>query len=91
MVAELKALEENGTWSIVPLLANCHTVGFARNWMLSQLDVNNAFLHGDLDEEVYTEVLEGYTIKREHPSGSNLACKLHKSLYGKPQDNGMLS
>ncbi|XP_021298493.1 uncharacterized protein LOC110427327 [Herrania umbratica] len=30
---------------------------------------------------------EGYKVKGEHPSGSKLACKLHKSLYGLKLDS----
>ena len=52
-------------------------VAAARNWELHQMDVNNAFLHGDLEEIVYMRPPPGF---RTNPPG--LVCRLRKSIYG---------
>lgn len=54
-------------------------------WSLHQLDINNAFLHGDLDKEVYMSLLPNFHSKRECVSSLLSApkvWKLVKSLYG---------
>ena len=45
---------------------------------LEQVDVKISFLHGDLEEKIYMQQLEGYEVKGK----DNLVCRLRKSLYG---------
>ena len=55
------------------------------NWSISQMDINNAFLNGDLFEEVHMTLPLGYQVSQVPDTGEKLACKLNKSIYGLKQ------
>ena len=53
----------------------------AENLELIQHDVKTAFLHGDLEEEIYMEQPKGFVA----PDQEHLVCRLRKSLYNLKQ------
>lgn len=53
------------------------SIAVSKGWSLRQLNVQNAFLHGILQEEVYMYQPLGY----ENKTKPNLVCKLDKALY----------
>lgn len=52
-------------------------IGAAKQSDIHQVDMNNAYLHGHLEEEIYLSPSEGY-----HKAGKGEVCKLIKSLHG---------
>lgn len=140
MAAELRALEHNRTWTIVPLPPGKKPIGCkwvyrvkfladgsverykarfvakgytqqagidylytfspiaklvtvkvilalaaVHGWSLFHLDIDNAFLHGELEEDVYMDLPPGFTGEGEISTMVNPVCKLNKSLYGLKQ------
>ena len=57
------------------------SLAVSKGWIMRQLDVHNAFLHGYLEYDVYIKQPPGY----EDSSHPNYICKLDKALYGLKQ------
>ncbi|KAJ9564595.1 LOW QUALITY PROTEIN: hypothetical protein OSB04_000561, partial [Centaurea solstitialis] len=77
-------LDFDDTFSPVVKPATIRTVlsiSISQNWPIHQLDVKNAFLHGDLTETVYMSQPPGY-VDSNFPDH---VCRLRKALYGLKQ------
>jgi hypothetical protein len=57
------------------------SVAVSKGWNLRQLHIQNAFLHGNLDEDVYMRQPSGY----KHKNMPNYVYKLDKALHGLKQ------
>ena len=57
------------------------SIAFSAGWSIKQIDIQNAFLHGFLSEDVYMVQPPGFL----HPSFPNHVCKLQKAIYGLKQ------
>ena len=55
------------------------TVAAASKWDLFHMDIKNAFLNGDLSEEVYMQPPPGLSVE------SNKVCHLRRAFYGLKQ------
>jgi hypothetical protein len=73
---------EDETFAPVAHMTTSHTllvVSSVQGWSISQLDVKNVFLNGELHEDAYIRSPPGYSI----PEG--MVCHLRRSLYGLKQ------
>lgn len=53
------------------------TLTLTYNWPIKQLDVINAFLNGELEEDIYMQQPSGF-----EQADKTFVCKLNKALYG---------
>ncbi|CAL1354730.1 unnamed protein product [Linum trigynum] len=79
--SQRKGIDFDEIFSPVVKMTSIRTVlGLATslNLEVEQMDVKTAFLHGDLEEEIYMEQPEGFKKEKKE----DYVCRLRKSLYG---------
>jgi hypothetical protein len=81
--SQVEGIDYNETFSPIAKMNSIYLVlalVASHKWEVHQMDVKSAFLHGDLQEEIYMEQPPGYV-----HNDSSLVCHLKKSLYGLKQ------
>jgi len=77
---QLAGLDCNETFSLVVKPATIHivfTLTVAHGLVIRQLDVTNAFLHGDLHDDIYMTYPQSFV----HLVFPTQVCELNESLY----------
>ena len=85
---QLEGLDYTDTFSPVAKMTSVKLLlALAANhgWSISQMNVTNAILHSNFDEEIYMSLPLGYIPAPGEALPPNLVCKLHKSIYGLKQ------
>ncbi|XP_026436207.1 uncharacterized protein LOC113334084 [Papaver somniferum] len=81
---QLDGVDYTDTFSPVvnaPTIRTVLTIAASKGWQIQQLDVSNAFLHGQLNECVFMEQPSGFVVEGKE----DYVCHLKKSLYGLKQ------
>jgi hypothetical protein len=82
--SQIHGLDFEDTFSLVVRPATVRiilSIAVSSGWLLHQIDVQNAFLHGHLSELVYMDQPPGYT----DPRFPHHICRLKRALYGLKQ------
>ena len=78
-LSQVQGIDYNDTFAPVAKMDSIRlvfSIAASKQWEAHHMDVKSAFLHGDLEEEIYMKQPNGYI------EDSSLVCKLRKSLYG---------
>jgi aspartate carbamoyltransferase regulatory subunit len=82
--SQIPGIDYNDVFSLVVKHSSIRTllsIAAMHDYELEQLDVKTAFLHGELEEDIYMNQPKGFVI----PGEENLVCRLKKSRYGLKQ------